>query len=124
MLKNPTPQEIAVFVSLYITAAALTAWLVLEGVQLRMELPWVVELFVMGAGLFTAAYFTTIYYLRKYIYRKIKLIYKTIHKHKVSSQEKSKSIDVRANIIDEVEKQVAEWAEQQKEEIDKYKAWA
>ena len=78
----------------------------------------------MGISLFTAAYFTTIYYLRKYIYRKIKLIYKTIHKHKLSTQEKSKSIDVRANIIDEVEKQVAEWAEQQKEEIDKYKAWA
>ncbi|MCB0567822.1 MAG: sensor histidine kinase [Phaeodactylibacter sp.] len=124
MLKNPTPQEIALFVSLYITAAALTAWLLLEALKQWADPPWVVELLVMGIGLFTAAYFTTIYYLRKYIYRKIKLIYKTIHKHKLSTQEKSKSIDVRANIIDEVEKQVAEWAEQQKEEIDKYKAWA
>lgn len=124
MLKNPTPQEIALFVSLYITGAALTAWLLLEAVQQWASLPWMLELVVMGVGLFTAAYFTTIYYLKKYIYRKIKLIYKTIHKHKVSSQEKSKSIDVTANIIDEVEKQVAEWAEQQKEEIDKYKAWA
>ncbi|MCB0612173.1 MAG: sensor histidine kinase [Phaeodactylibacter sp.] len=124
MLKNPTPQEIALFVSLYITAAALTAWLLIEAVKQWANPPWVVELLVMSLGLFTAAYFTTIYYLRKYIYRKIKLIYKTIHKHKLSTQEKSKSIDVRANIIDEVEKQVAEWAEQQKEEIDKYKAWA
>ncbi|MCB9035192.1 MAG: sensor histidine kinase [Lewinellaceae bacterium] len=124
MLKNPTPQEIAVFVSLYITGAALTAWLLLEAVQVWAVLPWIAELLLMGIGLFSAAYFTTLYYLRKYIYRKIKLIYKTIHKHKLSPQEKSKSIDVRANIIDEVEKQVAEWAEQQKEEIDKYKAWA
>ena len=120
MLKNPTPQEIAVFVSLYITGAALTAWLLLEAVQVWAVLPWIAELLLMGIGLFSAAYFTTLYYLRKYIYRKIKLIYKTIHKHKLSPQEKSKSIDVRANIIDEVEKQVAEWAEQQKEEIDKY----
>ena len=124
MLKNPTPQEIALFVSLYITAAALTAWLLLEALKQWADPPWGVELLAMGISLFTAAYFTTIYYLRKYIYRKIKLIYKTIHKHKLSTQEKSKSIDVRANIIDEVEKQVAEWAEQQKEEIDKYKAWA
>ena len=124
MLKNPTPQEIALFVSLYITAAALTAWLLLEALKQWADPPWGVELLAMGISLFTAAYFTTIYYLRKYIYRKIKLINKTIHRDKLSTQEKSKSIDVRANIIDEVEKQVAEWAEQQKEEIDKYKAWA
>ena len=124
MLKNPTPQEIALFVSLYISGAALTAWLLLDAVNRWANLPWILELVAMGVGLFTAAYFTTIYYLRKYIYRKIKLIYKTIHSHKLSPQEKSRSIDVRANIIDEVEKQVAEWAEQQREEIDKYKAWA
>lgn len=124
MLKNPTPQEIAVFVSLFVSGAGLTAWVLLEGVKKWAALPWPAELVIMGLGLFIAAYFTTVYYLRKYIYRKIKLIYKTIHKHKVSTPDKSKSIDVRANIIDEVEKQVAEWAEQQKEEIDKYKAWA
>lgn len=124
MLKNPTPQQIALFVSLFITGAALVAWLLLDSVKKWAELPWLAELAVMGLALFAAAYFTTIFYLRKYIYRKIKLIYKTIHKHKVSSQEKSKVVDVRANIIDEVERQVFEWAEQQKEEIDKYKAWA
>ncbi|MDV7401379.1 histidine kinase dimerization/phospho-acceptor domain-containing protein, partial [Arthrospira platensis SPKY1] len=43
---------------------------------------------------------------------------------KLQPQEKSKAIDVRVNIIDEVEKQVAEWAEHQQEEIDRYKAWA
>jgi two-component system phosphate regulon sensor histidine kinase PhoR len=73
---------------------------------------------------FIASYIINIYYLKKYIYRKIKVIYKTIHKHKVSPEEKNKNIDVRINIIDEVEKQVSEWAERQKEEIDKYKAWA
>lgn len=124
MLKNPTPQQIALFVSLFITGAALVAWLLLDSVKKWAELPWLAELAVMGLALFATAYFTTIFYLRKYIYRKIKLIYKTIHKHKVSSQEKSKVVDVRANIIDEVERQVFEWAEQQKEEIDKYKAWA
>ncbi len=123
-MKNPTPQQIALFVSLFITGAALVAWLLLDSVKKWAELPWLAELAVMGLALFATAYFTTIFYLRKYIYRKIKLIYKTIHKHKVSSQEKSKVVDVRANIIDEVERQVFEWAEQQKEEIDKYKAWA
>ncbi len=124
MLKNPTPQQIAQIVALYITGSSLLVWLILEGVQYYFELSRFFTLSLLGIALFLAAYLITIYYLRKYIYRKIKLIYKTIHKHKVSPQEKNKSIDIRANIIDEVEKQVAEWAEQQKEELDKYKAWA
>jgi two-component system phosphate regulon sensor histidine kinase PhoR len=124
MLKNPTPQQIAQIVALYITASSLVVWGLLEFVRAYYELTWLFTLALLGVALFTSAYLITIFYLRKYIYRKIKLIYKTIHKHKVSPQEKNKNIDVRENIIDEVEKQVAEWAEQQKEELDKYKAWA
>lgn len=124
MLKNPTPQQIAQIVALYITGSSLLVWLILEGLQYYFELSRAFTLSLLGIALFLAAYLITIFYLRKYIYRKIKLIYKTIHKHKVSPQEKNKTIDIRANIIDEVEKQVAEWAEQQQEELDKYKAWA
>ncbi|TXB64904.1 sensor histidine kinase [Phaeodactylibacter luteus] len=124
MLKNPTPQHIAQVVALYITGSAVIVWLGIEWLRTMVLFPWGVATIVMCIAIFTAAYFTTIYYLRKYIYRKIKLIYKTIHKHKLTSQEKTKQIDVTVNIIDEMEKQVAEWAEKQQEELDKYKAWA
>lgn len=124
MLKNPTPQQIARLVALYITIGATASWLLIEALRNYAGLPWPAALLFMILGLFLVAYFTNIFYLRKYIYRKIKLIYKTIHKHKVSPQEKNKSIDIRSNIIDEMEKQVAEWAEEQEEELNKYKAWA
>ncbi len=77
-----------------------------------------------GAVVFFASYFIQIYYLKKYIYRKIKLIYKTIHKHKVAPQDKNKSINIRTDIIDEVGKEVAEWADNQAKELARYKTWA
>ena len=124
MIKNPTPQQIARLVALYITLGAIGSWLIIEGLRIYLDLPWLASLLLMLLGIFFVAYLTNIFYLRKYIYRKIKLIYKTNHKHKVSPQEKTKSIDVRSNIIDEMEKQVTEWAEEQEEELKKYKAWA
>jgi two-component system phosphate regulon sensor histidine kinase PhoR len=124
MLKNPTPQHIALFIALYITVFTLIAWVLLAMAHYRDMLSWALMVVFLSLAAFASAYLVTIYYLRKYIYRKIKVIYKTIHKQKLQPQEKSKAIDVRVNIIDEVEKQVAEWAEHQQEEIDRYKAWA
>jgi two-component system, OmpR family, phosphate regulon sensor histidine kinase PhoR len=124
MLKNPTPQHIAVFIALYITVFTLIAWVLLAMAHYRDMVSWALMLLLLSVTAFVTAYLVTIYYLRKYIYRKIKVIYKTIHKQKLQPQEKSKVIDVRVNIIDEVEKQVSEWAEKQQEEIDQYKAWA
>lgn len=124
MLKNPTPQQIARLVALYATLISVAAWLLLEWVMWQSGLHWSIGMILIAAVVFSAAYLTNIFYLRKYIYRKIKLIYKTIHQHKVSPQNKVKSVDIRTSIIDEMEKQVSEWAEQQKEELNKYKAWA
>nr|HQU61224.1 HAMP domain-containing sensor histidine kinase [Saprospiraceae bacterium] len=124
MFKNPTPQQIALFVAFYITAFTLGVWVLVEMARDREMLTWTTTLILLGVVSFAIAYLITIFYLRKYIYRKIKVIYKTIHKQKLSPQEKNKTIDVRANIIDEVEKQVSEWADQQQEEIERYKAWA
>jgi two-component system phosphate regulon sensor histidine kinase PhoR len=72
------------------------------------------------------SYAVLIYYLRSYIYRKIKLIYKTIHNEKLAPEEKErqKKININSNVMDEVDQEVAAWAENQQREIDKYKSWA
>jgi two-component system phosphate regulon sensor histidine kinase PhoR len=124
MLKNPTPQQIAFTVTSYVVITVLSVVIFLLLINFYVQpIHFLICLFILLLTTFLAGYFVNVYYLKKYIYRKIKVIYKTIHKHKVSAQEKNKSIDIRSNIIDEVEKQVAEWAEHQQEEIDKYKAW-
>lgn len=81
-------------------------------------------LFVAGIIIFVVSYSIVINYLQKYIYRKIKLIYKTIHQHKVSTDIKLSGIDVDQPIIEEVEKEVADWAEEQQQEIERYKSFA
>jgi len=122
MLKNPTPQQIAGYATLLSVGAFL---LVIGGLLLLGVDPQSVWFFaVIGVLLLIVVYNINIYYLRKYIYRKIKLIYKTIHQEKVAPEEKNKTIDVNSNIIEDVEREVADWAESQRKELNKYKTWA
>lgn len=81
-------------------------------------------LLLTGLIIFLSAYAIILSYLQKYIYRKIKLIYKTIHRHKVSLETKASGIDIDQPIIDEVEQEVAIWAEEQQKEINRYKSFA
>lgn len=123
MLKNPTPQQIALFTGLYICLLVTAVGIVLLGMG-ALGLPKIVTYLLGPLAVFLASYWVTIYYLKKYIYRKIKLIYKTIHKHKRSPEEKTNSIDIESDIIGEVEKEVEEWAITREAEINKHNAWA
>lgn len=123
MLKNPTPKQIALFAALYICLVVSIVGGLLLGLEYLGTPTWVAYALV-PLVVFLAAYWVTIYYLRKYIYRKIKLIYKTIHKHKRSPEEKTNSIDITSDIIGEVEKEVEEWALTREAEINKHNAWA
>lgn len=100
MLKNPTPQQIAGYATLLSVGALLlvTAGLLMAGVDPNSALFFAV---VAILGL-VVVYNINIFYLRKYIYRKIKLIYKTIHQEKVAPEEKNKTVDVNSNIIEDV----------------------
>ena len=111
--KNPTPQEIALYASLItgactgVVAAALAAARTLEW--------WAVPL--VAALTVLAAYLAFLGYLRRYIYRKIKLVYKTIHQHKLTPEEKSKAVNVREDIIEQVERDVSTWMQEQNQQI-------
>lgn len=121
MLKNSTPQQIAIFSSLYIAGLLSVFVLIIQLLDLEAFDSF---LFIFAAIFaFITAYFIIIHYLKKYIYRKIKLIYKTIHQHKLSLEGKSQVVDVRSDIIEEVEKEVAQWANDQAEEIENLKSW-
>ncbi len=111
--KNPTPQLIAlyaaglsglcVFVILaLVSALGYTNWWVATGVSLATIL---------------VAYLVFLSYLRRYIYRKIKLVYKTIHQHKLTPEEKQKAVNVREDIIDQVETDVSTWMQEQNRQI-------
>lgn len=124
MLKNPTPKQIAFFSALIITATAFLTYSILF--LMEEMFPNQVMIIIGTIIVFLTAYFVAIYYLRRYIYRKIKLIYKTIHQEKLSSEakERIKQVDLDKHIIDEMEKEVEKWAANQRKEIDRYKNWA
>lgn len=119
-IKNPTPQLIAIYASLYISGILILLLLVL--VFSRYITPNWISFFVLISGVFLSTYFVITYFLRNYIYRKIKLIYKSIRSTKVSSSEGSKDIDLKTNMVDDVEKEVAAWAANRTKEIESLKA--
>lgn len=124
MLKNPTPRHIALLSSLIIFSVG-TVLVVLTELNHWGQLNWLK--YVLASGVFLLlSYSVLIYYLRSYIYRKIKLIYKTIHNEKLApgEKERQKKININSNVMDEVDQEVAAWAENQQREIDKYKSWA
>lgn len=123
MVKNPTPQRIALLSALVDLAMALASLLLFYFFPPTEPWRWLV--FGAWAAVFFVVVFRIhIYFLRQYIYRKIKLIYKTIRQEKLPPEEKPRLIDMRRNIIEEAEQEVADWAERQRTELDKYKTWA
>ncbi|MEM6964118.1 MAG: ATP-binding protein [Bacteroidota bacterium] len=118
--KNITPQAIAIYASLYISGIVA----VLLGLLFFTHAyqPSLVILLVLIIGLFLSSYFVITYFLKNYIYRKIKLIYKNIRSTKVSAKDMTRDIDLRTNLVDDVGKEVAEWAARSEKEIESLKA--
>ncbi len=113
--KNLSPQQLAA-----LTAAGLSIPICLI-IYLISKTWWeaIVSLFLIFLGSYALILFT----LQKFIYRKIKLIYKLIYQTKATKREEFyyKNILPQKG-IDEVRKDVEEWAEQRKKEIETLQA--
>ncbi len=120
-LKNPTPRRITILSSTGIAASLIIVLTLLDLTGL-MPVPWWLP-FIAGSVVFLSAFFIINYYLKNYIYRKIKVIYKSIHQHKLSTVEKREVVDMRVDMMEEVEKEVEEWAAKQEKEIEQLKTW-
>lgn len=113
--KNPTPRGLALF-----TALNVVLFFLLSGIILKLSLPerldWLILLLLcIVVGLISYFIFTQA--LKRFIYRKIKLIYKSIHRLKMPRDQWNKKLDLRNHIIDEVEREVMTWANRHQQEI-------
>jgi len=122
LLKNSTPRQIALRAAATIAAANLGVMLLIKAIA-SGSLPWGV-IALTAVGLIVVSYVVVLAYLDRYIYRKIKLIYKTIHNQKVNTEVKREGVDLDQPIIDDVEQEVEEWAEKQQQQIDQYERFA
>lgn len=116
--KNPTPQQLAIFSSLAITVFNFVILLLIK--IIFSSISWLAIAIVILLT-FMIGYYVFVFALERFIYRKIKLVYKAIHHLKRAKGEPPANIDLRNHIIDEVESEVMKWAKSQKLEIDNLK---
>jgi len=119
MFKNLSPKAIAIAVALL-----LGAFLSLIYILLLREGDQVSELSRVALTIFIPMFFTYLiinFALERYIYRRIKLIYKTIRNAKVSMPAKAVSLTTDRSVLDDVEEEVSEWATMQENEINTLK---
>lgn len=110
-IKNISPRQLSAFTALALSLPiGLLLWLV--------ERDWVIGL-VCFALIFGASFFLISFVLERFIYRKIKLIYKFIYQTKATKREETyyKYILPRKS-IDEVREDVEAWASEKKQEIE------
>lgn len=118
MIKNLTPREISLITALVLTLL-LTAIAVSYYFVGSFFNQWYVLIVIVGI-IFIGSFMLIRFMLEKYIYRKVKLIYKIIHKSKTSVKDKS-AITQDEHILQRVSDEVAEWAESQEREIESLK---
>ncbi len=117
--KNPTPRQLAINTSGIITFFVLLLLLILKLSGFLLLHWWII--FLLLILFFLILYFSIVEVLDRYIYRKIKLIYKVIRKAKMAPEEKAKMVDLDQDIIRQVEEEVGTWSDIQAKEIDELK---
>jgi two-component system phosphate regulon sensor histidine kinase PhoR len=111
MLKNATPKKIAFF------AAILLSAILLSVVFTIFSVPGALKAGLLFGLVFTLSYLLFYYTIEIFIYNKIKLIYKTIYNSKTSKETLPRSGLLSSPVIEEVNREVMDWANDQKEEI-------
>jgi len=120
MFKQATPRQISLYTA-FVAAFVGTTITILSsfGASFNHILFWALLNFIV---LFISAFVILEYFLKRFIIAKINLIYKTIHKEKVSPKTKKEKKGLSGNALINVEKAVENWMEIREKEIEKYKS--
>jgi len=113
--KNPTPNRLAFFASLAVSIIATLGSFYAFGVDFFHPL-WLRHTLIFVI-VFLVCFIIFSYVLRIFIYRKIKLIYKSISTSKDSKEKALSLLDPKEDIIANVSKEVLEWQHNRTEEI-------
>lgn len=116
MFKNQTPQQLSVYIAGI--SAILMAVLALFSKAAGILLVSWESIGLLFVSVFAVAYIANFYMVRYYIFRRIKLIYKIIHRHKLPTDFKAGKLDMTQNVLKDVEQEVGEWADQNDRDIE------
>jgi two-component system phosphate regulon sensor histidine kinase PhoR len=113
-MKNLTPFQLAILNSTIISLMVSVIYLLF--VVILTSSAWYMILIVF-ASTWLISYFVFSYTLEVFIYRKIKIIYKSIHNLKFQQDEPPMTINLKDDIIKEINTEVVEWARSKNIEV-------
>lgn len=118
MIRNPKPIYITLFVSLLLSAIIILVFSAISQ-------PSTQQYFLVFGVTFLVSFTLFFYTLEFFIYRKIKLIYKTIHSLKTQKYDaKLSNYNLLNDPITNMNKEVISWARDQKEQLEELKKLA
>jgi two-component system phosphate regulon sensor histidine kinase PhoR len=118
-MNSTKPYTLVILASSIILISFVTAFVVV-GLFIYHRIDWI-SLSVSGLIIALVAYLTFSIVLKRYIDDRIKLVYKTIHNLKRSKDEKAISANLNDDLIAAANKEVMEWADKRKDEIERLK---
>ncbi len=116
MFKNQTPQQLSFYIAA-ISAVLMALLALLCKITGLFIISWS-SIGLLVVGVFAVSFLANYYLVRYYIFRRIKLIYKIIHRHKLPTDFKAGKMDMTQKILKDVEQEVDEWAEQHDRDIE------
>jgi len=117
MFKNVGLHRMSILSALLVSVFA-AAWYFILGAGRDFDVMWFA---LLVGSTFAFSYILIRTILEKYIYRRIKLIYKTIRSSKLSMPQKAVHLKEDEHILADVEEEVYEWAQSQEREIETLK---
>ena len=118
-MKNATPVFISSIASLIVAGVVLTFLLIVRLVFPDSLAWWLI--IGIPIVLFGICFMVMVVAIERFLYRKIKLIYKSIYDTKLSQEDKTQTIKSRGDVIGAAEKEVLNWQQNKWREIGKQK---
>lgn len=119
-IKQSDPRNLAISIALFVTLFFVLIYLLAGLLFYKINF---LPLIILAILLYIFTYFVTRYTLERFIYDKIKLIYKTIH-HLKAPRGTRKFFENKKHTLDKVSEEVQAWGEVQKKEIEQLKQLA
>ena len=117
-MKNLTPKGIALRISLFV---ATTVTIIVFFAEFFSESIHFLSLFLVFTSSLIISYFGFLIAIEKFIYKKIKLIYRTIHSLKLNKNDALSDFSLNKDIISQVGQEVIDWDQKNKLEIERLK---
>jgi two-component system phosphate regulon sensor histidine kinase PhoR len=117
-VKNLTPKGIALRISLFV---ATTVTIIVFFAEFFSESIHFLSLFLVFVSSLIISYFGFLIAIEQFIYKKIKLIYRTIHSLKLNKDDALSDFSLSKDIISQVSQEVIDWDQKNKLEIERLK---